>query len=98
MALIRRKWTPAAADEWVREDWITIVLSALAYIGLAVGVALSCLLLTTGFVVLGISVVLIVLMHWVIDPKLKTISEEYEKKQKSYLEQLERSVRWEETE
>ncbi len=98
MVLIRRKWTPAAADEWAREDWITIVLSPLAYIGLAVGVALSCLLLTTGFVVLGISVVLIVLMHWVIDPKLKTISEEYEKKQKSYLEQLERSVRWEETE
>ncbi len=98
MALIRRKWTPAAADEWAREDWITIVLSPLAYIGLAVGVALSCLLLTAGFIVLGISVVLIVLMHWVIDPKLKTLSEEYEKKQKIYLEQLERSVRWEETE
>lgn len=98
MALIRRKWTPAAADEWDREDWITIVLSALAYIGLAVGVALSGLLLTAGFIVLGISVVLIALMHWVIDPKLKTISREYEKKQKSYLEQLERSVRWEESE
>lgn len=98
MALIRRKWTPAAADEWAREDWITIVLSALAYISLAVGVALSGLLLTAGFIVLGISVVLIALMHWVIDPKLKTISREYEKKQKSYLEQLERSVRWEESE
>ena len=95
MALIRRKWTPAAADEWVREDWITIVLSALAYIGLAVGVALSCMLLTTGFIVLGISVVLIVLMHWVIDPKLKMLSEDYEKKQKHYLEELEKIVRWE---
>ena len=34
MALIRRRWPLAAADEWAREDWITIVLSALAYIGL----------------------------------------------------------------
>lgn len=96
MALIRRKWTPATADEWAREDWITIVLSALAYVSLAVGVALSCMLLTAGFIVLGISVVLIVLMHWVVDPKLKMISEDYEKKQKHYLEELEKIVRWEE--
>ncbi|MFB0515040.1 MAG: hypothetical protein ACETWG_00355 [Candidatus Neomarinimicrobiota bacterium] len=98
MALIRRQWTPAAADEWAREDWITIILSPLAYIALAIGVALSMLLLKVGFIILGAAVVLTVLMHWVIDPKLKTISEDYEKKQKKYLEELEKIVRWEEIE
>jgi len=96
MALIRRKWTPAAADEWTREDWIAIVLSPLAYITLAIGVALSMFLFKVGFIILGAAVVLTALMHWVIDPKLKTISEDYEKKQKHYLEELEKIIRWEE--
>ena len=96
MALIRRKWTPAAADEWTREDWIAIVLSPLAYITLAIGVALSMFLFKVGFIILGAAVVLTVLMHWVIDPKLKMISEDYEKKQKHYLEELEKIIRWEE--
>ena len=96
MRLIRREWTPGAADEWTREDWIVIVLSPLVYVGLAVGVALSVLLMRTGFIVLGVSVFLTVLLHWIIDPKLKTISEDYEKKQKRYLEELEKIERWEE--
>jgi len=96
MALIRRKWTPAAADEWTREDWIAIVLSPLAYITLAIGVALSMFLFKVGFIILGAAVVLKALMHWVIDPKLKMISEDYEKKQKHYLEELEKIIRWEE--
>ncbi|UCD37661.1 MAG: hypothetical protein JSW54_12695 [Fidelibacterota bacterium] len=96
MPLIRRTWTPAAADEWAREDWIAIVLSPLAYIALAVGVVLSFLLLKIGFIILGVAIVLTVLMHWVIDPKLKTVSQDYEKKQKSYLEALEKIIRWEE--
>jgi hypothetical protein len=33
----------------------------------------------------------------VINPKLKAISSGYEKKQKEYLESLERIMRWEET-
>lgn len=33
MALIRRKWTPAAAYEWTREDWITMVPAPSAGIG-----------------------------------------------------------------
>ena len=96
MALIRRTWTPAAADDWTREDWIAIVLSPLAYIGIAVGVALSILLLPVGFLILAAAIVLTILMHWVIDPKLKMISQEYEKKQKQYLDDLEKTVRWEE--
>lgn len=96
MAIIRRKWTPAAADEWTKEDWYAIVLSPLAYIGLAVGVALSLLLMKIGFLVLGVTIGGILFMHWIIDPKLKTISKDFEKKQKHYLEQLEKMERWEE--
>lgn len=96
MALIRREWTPKDADEWAREDWLAIIISPITYIGLAVGVVLSMLLLPLGFIILGISIVLIVLMHWIIDPKLKMISTEYEKKQKHYLENLEKTIRWEE--
>ena len=97
MPSIRRKWTPDDADEWKKEDWVAIVLSPLAYIGLAVGVALSYLLIKIGFLILGVALVLTALMHWVIDPKLKMISEAYEKKQKHYLEELEKIERWEET-
>jgi ABC-type transport system involved in cytochrome bd biosynthesis fused ATPase/permease subunit len=94
MPWIRRKWTPIEADEWTREDWIAIVLSPLCYFALAVGVALSILLMWQGFVILTISIVLIILMHWVIDPKLKAISDEYEKKQQKYLDELEETMHW----
>ncbi len=97
MSWIRREWTPVEADEWTKEDWIAIVISPLAYVALTIGVALSFLLLWWGFLILGVGIVLIVLMHWVIDPKLKVISTEYEKRQKDYLIELERSVRWEES-
>jgi hypothetical protein len=63
---------------------------------LAVGVALSLLLLWYGWVILGASLVLLVIMVKIIDPKLKAISEDYEIKQKKYLEDLEKIARWEE--
>ncbi|MBN2010889.1 hypothetical protein JW960_16190 [candidate division KSB1 bacterium] len=96
MSLIRRQWTAKDADEWCREDWIAIVLSVLAYITLTVGSALSFLLLPTGFVILGVGILVTMLMYWVIDPKLRMISTEYEKKQKDYLQQLEDIQKWEE--
>jgi hypothetical protein len=37
-----------------------------------------------------------VLLYWVIDPKLRAVSVEYEAKQAKYLGELERSVRWDE--
>ena len=96
MAWIRRHWTPEEADEWKKEDWIAIVLSTLSYLALTVGVALSLLMLTVGFIVLISGIGLILLLFFVIDPKLKAISAGYEKKQKEYLEGLERVQRWEE--
>jgi len=96
MAFIRREWTPGDADEWTREDWLTIVISPLAYVFLMIGAALSLLLMPSGYVILAIGVVLTLLMHWIIDPKLKVISGEYEKRQREYIEELERKARWEE--
>ena len=96
MGLIKRNWTPAEADDWRKEDWITIIISPIAYTCLTIGVGLSFLLLTIGFVILGIGIVLTIIMHWIIDPKLKVISNSYEKRQHEYLEELERNVRWEE--
>ncbi|HKJ68819.1 MAG TPA: hypothetical protein VKA68_12735 [bacterium] len=95
MPLIRRDWNPVAADEWSKEDWYAIVLSVIAYTTLTVGSALTFLLLPIGFIILGIGIIITLLMYWVIDPKLRMISTEYEKKQKEYLEQLEEIQRWE---
>jgi len=96
MGLLRRKWTPESAEQWTREDWIVILISPLAYVGIAVGTALVFFMTTIGLIVLGITMLFIILMHWIIDPKLKTISREYERKQKQYLIELEQTQRWEE--
>lgn len=96
MHLIKRYWTPAEADEWTKEDWITIIISPIVYVLIMLGVALSFLLIWYGFLILIMGIVLTIVMHWVIDPKLKAISDEYEIRQKEYIHDLERSVRWEE--
>jgi len=97
MAFIRRKWNAKEAEEWTREDVLTIILSPLAYVALMVGTALSLLLQPIGFLVLGLGILITVMMFWVIHPKLSTISTEYEKKQKEYLKELENIVKWEDT-
>lgn len=96
MGWIKTKWTAGQADQWTKEDYLTFILSPLIYFLLALGVALSLLLLWYGWVLLAVSVVLLVIMIKIIDPKLKAISEDYETKQKKYLEDLEKIARWEE--
>lgn len=93
---IRRRWTASEADRWTKEDYLVFVLSPLVYMLLAVGTALSLLLLWYGWLLLGLGLALLVLMIWIIDPKLKAISLDYELKQKKYLEEVERIERWEE--
>jgi hypothetical protein len=39
-----------------------------------------------------------VAIYWVIDPKLRAISSEYETQQARYIEQLEQRLRWNEEE
>ncbi len=96
MAFIKRNWTAQEADEWTKEDWIAIVLSPLSYIFITMGLAMVFFLLPIGFILLVIGVACAVMMFWVMNPKLNAISTDYEKKQKSYLDELEDIQRWEE--
>jgi hypothetical protein len=92
---IQTKWTSEQAERWTKEDRITFFISPLIYVLLALGVAYSLLFKWYGYILLGASVFLLVVMIKIIDPKLKAISEEYESKQKEYLEDLEKIARWE---
>jgi hypothetical protein len=95
LSLFRKKWTPGEADEWSVQDWVAVIISPVIYLLLTLGVMLSMLLVTVGFVLLASAIVLLVLLVRVINPKLDAISEGYEKKQKEYIEELERKVKWE---
>ena len=73
-----------------------IVISPFSYVLITIGLAMSLFLLPLGFILLGIGIVLTVIMFYIIDPKLKSVSEGYEKKQREYLKDLEKIQRWEE--
>jgi membrane protein YdbS with pleckstrin-like domain len=96
MSWIKREWTASEADRWTKEDYLVFVISPLVYVLLAVGTALSLFMLWYGWVILAASLVLLLVMIWIIDPKLKAISGDYEQKQRQYLEELEKIERWEE--
>jgi len=97
MSLIKRKWTAKEADEWTKEDTVTVIIAPVIYVLLTIGIALSMLLLTIGFVLLGAGILLTLLMIYIINPKLAAISTEYEKKQAHYLDELEKKIKWEES-
>jgi Na+/proline symporter len=94
--LIRRSWTPEQADDWTREDWIAVILSPLVFAALMIGVTKLLLLQPGGlWLVLG-AVIGTGVIYWVIDPKLRAVSHEYETQQAQYVEQLEQRLRWRE--
>ena len=95
MGWIRRKWTPHEADEWSKEDWIAVVLSPFCYILVTMGLAMSLLLQPLGYLLLAVGVFVTFLVFWVIDPKIRVISADYETKQREYLKELEQQQRWE---
>jgi len=96
MGWLKKKWTAQEAEQWTKEDYLVFIISPLVYFLLALGIVLSLLLLWFGWLILGASIVLLIVMIKIIDPKLKAVSEDYELKQKEYLEDLEKIVRWEE--
>jgi hypothetical protein len=51
----------------------------------------------TGLILTLLGVALAVLIYWVIDPKLRAVSHEYEAKQVGYLDELEQKLKWEAT-
>ncbi|HPF36428.1 MAG TPA: Na+:solute symporter [Candidatus Krumholzibacteria bacterium] len=92
--LIRRAWTPEQAEAWTREDWIAIVLSPVIFALLMIGVTKLLLLQAGGVLMVIAAVVLSGVVYWVIDPKLRAVSAEYEAQQEAYVKQLEERLRW----
>ena len=84
-ALVRRRWSAAEAESWTREDWFVIVLSPLVLACLMIGVTWSLLLRVEGFFVLAAALVGMVLLWWIIDPKMRAVSAEYEERQSRYI-------------
>ena len=93
--MIRREWTPEAADHWSKEDWVATALSVASYLLLMVGGALALLGMTSGFIMLAGAALAAGMMYYVIDPKLRAVSVDYESKQKAYVERMEQLTCWE---
>lgn len=91
---IRRAWTPEQTGDWTREDWIAIVLSPIVFALLMIGVTKLLLLQAGGVLMVVAAVVLAGVIYWVIDPKLRAVSVEYEAQQEAYVKQLEQRLRW----
>ena len=82
-------------QEWSREDLVACILSALAYVNCLAGTALLLMNQWTGYVLTAFTIVQVVAMYYIIDPKLQKISDDFEKKQQEYLEELDKIVEWE---
>ncbi|MCI0625855.1 MAG: hypothetical protein L0387_30130 [Acidobacteria bacterium] len=94
MPYFRKKWTPHEADEWTKEDYWAMFFSAWSYVLLMLGLAFCFLYPWLGIGITGLGCVCVWLMFTIIDPKLRTISEDYESKQKEYLLELDRNMKW----
>lgn len=95
---LKRHWKPEEADCWTKEDWVVIIISPIAYALLMIGLALLIFLRLDGLILFILGVFATIFLHYLIDPKLRAISSEYEKKQREYIERLEMVVRWREDE
>ena len=92
---IKRQWSADEAQAWSREDWIAIILSPLVY-----GCVMFCMVRLLLMQFAGIWLLLAAVagslaIYWVIDPKLRAVSIEYEQKQSAYAAELEKRMRWE---
>ena len=93
--LIQRSWTASEAEAWTREDWIAIILSPIVYGLIMFGLVNALLMRWTGVLELIAAFVGMGIIYYVIDPKLRAVSAEYEERQAAYVSRLERGVRWE---
>ncbi|MBI4499593.1 MAG: sodium:solute symporter [Gemmatimonadetes bacterium] len=91
--LIQRAWTAEQAEEWTREDWIAIVLSPVIFALMMIGLARLLLAQWDGGWMVLLAVLGTVVVYWVIDPKLRAVSQSYESRQAGYLQDLERQLR-----
>ena len=96
MLNFKRKWTAAEADQWSKEDFVAATMGVLAFVAIAIGTPYAFLLRPVGFALFFGGCAVGALMLWMIGPKLDAVSADYETKQKRYLEDLEKRMRWEE--
>jgi len=89
-----RDWTPSEADSWTWEDTLAVIISPVVYFLILLGFSLAFMLRVWGFIIIGVAVILTVIMARIINPKLDAISRGYEEKQKEYIEELEKKVKW----
>ena len=90
-----RSTKSVSAQEWSWEDLLACILSALAYVNCLAGIALLLMNQWTGYVLTAFTVAQVVTMYYTIDPKLRKVSDDFEKKQQEYLEELDKIVEWE---
>jgi len=92
--LIKRRWSAREAQEWTREDWIAILLSPAVFACLMFGLTRTLLMQPAGIGILLAAVAGAAVIYWVIDPKLRAVSAEYELSQAGYIADLDRRVGW----
>ena len=96
MSIIKKDWSSEEADAWTKEDFYAVVLSVISFLLVFIGTCYAFLLESIGFLLLAIGALLIYFTFRIINPKLNAISADYEKKQKKYLENLDKIIKWEE--
>jgi len=92
-----KQYTAEQAEKWGWEELVACVLSPVSYIFVALGLALVILFIPIGWVYLVIGLTATALMYFVIDPKLRAISDEYERNQAEFLKHVESVSKWEES-
>jgi hypothetical protein len=93
---MEKKYTAEQAEMWGWEELLACIFAPVSYIFVSLGLALIILLIPMGWVYLAIGLIATVLMYLVIDPKLRAISDEYEKRQAEFLKHVESVSKWEE--
>lgn len=91
---MKKQWHPEDAQRWTWEDYVAMVFSVMAYFGLGVGTPIA-FFHWSGYLLLLLGLVSTIIMIYVIEPKLRAVSNDFESKQQQYLEELQRIVSWE---
>lgn len=89
-----KKYTAESAEKWGWEELVACIMSPVSYVFVSLGLALAILLKPMGYVYLVIGIAATLIMYFVIDPKLRAISDEYERNQAEYLKHVEKVSKW----
>ncbi len=91
-----KTYTPESAEKWGWEELVACIMSPVSYIFVSLGLVLVLLERPIGWVYLIGGIAATLVMYFVIDPKLRAVSDEYERRQAEFLKQVESVSKWEE--